>query len=347
MGWTVGQVRIKRDAWSGGCCVLGVTRTRVRAMPHIRCVCVLQLVSLYRSCPLSSLRHSFGSIVPRAAADAQVDAQLLTLADALVQDTHAAASAHHLRALHLSLDYSHHIRCSLSSTRLTLSGMTHIVRFTALTQLHIDMNEEKGEEEEDDEQLAEMDAEFDRGEGEMPDKDEWSHFISDVMPHALQPLQQLTSLKLPFCRDVTDDGIAHLTALTRLETLHLHDVRSITDAVWPHLAQMTSLREVTLGNSHHLTLDGVSQFCLLAAVTFTAARAVRVITSPHAVHPRPSVSLRVCCPRAAAAAAAELSFPLHADDCALTCGCECGEDTCPKRQQEQEEEEEGEEEDDE
>ncbi len=69
------------------------------------------------------------------------------------------------------------------------------------------------------------------------------------MLHALQPLQQLTSLKLSHCRDVTDDGIQHLTALTHLESLELRDVRSITDAMWSHLAQMTSLRNVRLSNS--------------------------------------------------------------------------------------------------
>ncbi len=120
---------------------------------------------------------------------------------------------------------------------------------------------------------------------------------SDDMIHALQPLQQLEALTITQCQAVTDAGIAHLTAFTRLEYLDLQQTHSITDAMWPHLAQMTSLRDVYLTNSQRVTLDGVTGYCALVAVSYRAAHAARIAAAPHQIHPPPSLSLLCLCPR--------------------------------------------------
>ncbi len=191
-----------------------------------------------------------------------------------------------------------------------------------------ELDEEKEEEEEEEEEKGELKET--RGQ-----RDAWKHLISDDMLHPLQPLQQLISLELSHCRDVTDQGILHLAALTRLEKLVLYDVRSITDAMWLHLAHMTSLQQVWLGNSHHLTLEGVATFCSLAAVTFRAAHAARVAAAPHLVHPVPSVLFVLCCvpPVDDTPHPSPLPYPLSAYDSDLWRRCGCGDDTCPRAQE--------------
>ncbi len=231
-----------------------------------------------------------------AASSPDIDEQLSQLADGLVLADMSSGSASQLRALQL---FIHASEAHPLPERFTLAGIHALARFITLTQLTIHVNKQRHD-----------------GGAFQP------HLITDDMLRALQPLQQLTIVTLSRCRGVTDQGMAHLTACTKLERLDLGDVRTITDAMWPHLAHMTSLRDVRLGNSHQLTTTGVSAYCALAAVTYHAAHAARVAAAPHLVHGAPPrVSLHCCCSDLSSAATARftshLSSPLHVAACRI------------------------------
>jgi hypothetical protein len=65
--------------------------------------------------------------------------------------------------------------------------------------------------------------------------------ISDSGLTEVGKLSRLTVLFLNSCRNLTDDGVEHLTKLTHLQHLELEKT-PLTDATLRHLKQMQSLR---------------------------------------------------------------------------------------------------------
>jgi len=97
--------------------------------------------------------------------------------------------------------------------------------------------------------------------------------VTDAGLACLEDLKELVNLELPYCKQVTDTGVAYLKGLTRLRGLKLCDTQvtdtglsflealtdleeldlhltPITDAGLVHLRRLTRLRELDLSHTH-------------------------------------------------------------------------------------------------
>ena len=70
----------------------------------------------------------------------------------------------------------------------------------------------------------------------------------EQLAEKLKGRADLKSLDLSYCREITDEGLAHLKGLTKLKELSLASTK-ITDAGLVHLKGLTKLKELGLAST--------------------------------------------------------------------------------------------------
>ena len=81
--------------------------------------------------------------------------------------------------------------------------------------------------------------------------------ITDASLARLSSFPQLKGLDLEGCTGLSDIGLAYLSALTHLEWLSLAGCRQITDIGMGYLSQLTGLRVLNLGGCQRITDTGL------------------------------------------------------------------------------------------
>lgn len=82
---------------------------------------------------------------------------------------------------------------------------------------------------------------------------DWPHFTDDDLEKLVRYLPGITSLNLSGCRQLTDQGIAHLTLLTQLKSLNLSGCDKLSSTGLKHLSTLTHLEELNVSHCYNVT----------------------------------------------------------------------------------------------